>query len=289
MASSLDVTLVLREVELSMLRNSTQPTPTQWRSIVVRSVATLLILALLLFLPAGTIAWLRGWLFLLVFVALMVAAALYLWRVNPAIFAARGKIHEGTERLDRILLGFLLAAVLAIVPLASLDDGRFQWSRMSWWIVGVGYLLLNTGMVITAGAQSVNPFFEPGVRIQTERGHRVVDAGPYAVIRHPGYFGALFLFSGLALSLGSWRALIPAGFVTLLLVIRTAWEDRMLQAKLPGYAAYAQQVRFRLIPGVWQHLRVQLLELETRGLTAQFGHLGHRFHGAAPADRAAQG
>jgi protein-S-isoprenylcysteine O-methyltransferase Ste14 len=236
---------------MSTAGNPTEPRPAQWLSIVTRSVAATLVLALLLFVPAGTIAWTRGWLFLLVFAALMAAAALYMWRVNPENFAARSRIHEGTKACDRILLTFLFLGMLAILPVAALDDGRFHRSLMSWWFVGLGYLLFTAGMVLTAWAQGVNRFFEPGVRIQTERGHHVVDSGPYAIIRHPGYFAACLLFAGLALSLGFWWALVPAGFATLLLVIRTVWEDRTLREELPGYAAYAQRVRFRLLPGVW--------------------------------------
>jgi protein-S-isoprenylcysteine O-methyltransferase Ste14 len=236
---------------MSTARDSTEPSPAQWRSIITRSVATLLILVLFLFVPAGGIRWARGWLFLLVVVILLGAAALYLWRINPEIFAARSRIHPGTKRWDRILLGFLFPAMLAIVPVAALDDGRFHWSRMSWWFVGLGYFLLTIAMAITAWAQAVNRFFEPGVRIQTERGHHVVDTGPYAIIRHPGYFAACLLFPGIALALGSWWALIPAAFAALLIVIRTKWEDRMLHAELDGYAAYAKRVRFRLVPGVW--------------------------------------
>jgi protein-S-isoprenylcysteine O-methyltransferase Ste14 len=220
-------------------------------AIVARSVAALLVLALLLFVPAGSISWTRGWLFLLVLVPQLGVSALYLWRINPEIFAARSRIHPATERWDRILLGFLFPPMLAICPVAALDDGRFQWSRMSWRFVGLGYLLLTTGIVITAWAQGVNRFFEPGVRIQTERGHHVVGTGPYAIIRHPGYFAACLLLAGIALALGSWWALVPVGFVALVLVIRTAWEDRTLQEGLAGYTAYAQRVRFRLIPGVW--------------------------------------
>jgi hypothetical protein len=175
---------------MSTSRNSTEPSPAQWRSIVRRSVATLLILVLLLFVPAGRIRWGRGWFFLLVVVTFLGAAALYLWRINPEIFAARSRIHPGTKRWDRILLGFLFPAMIAIVPVGALDDARFQWSRMSWWFVGLGYLLLITAAAITTWAQAVNRFFEPGVRIQTERGHHVVDTGPYAAIRHPGYLAA---------------------------------------------------------------------------------------------------
>jgi protein-S-isoprenylcysteine O-methyltransferase Ste14 len=219
--------------------------------VVTRLIAALLVLALLLFVPAGSISWTRGWLFLLALVTVFGVSALYLWRINPEIFAARSRIHPGTKRWDRILLGFLFPAMLAILPVAALDDGQFQWSRMSWWFVGLGYLLLTTGTAITAWAQAVNRFFEPGVRIQTERGHHVVDTGPYAIIRHPGYFAACLLFAGIALALGSWWALVPAGFAALLIMIRTEWEDRTLHAELAEYAAYAQRVPFRLIPGVW--------------------------------------
>jgi protein-S-isoprenylcysteine O-methyltransferase Ste14 len=236
---------------MSTAHNSTEPSPAQWRSIIRRSVVALLVLIVLLFVSAGSISWARGWLFLLVLVTVLGVSARYLWRINPEIFAARSRIHPGSKRWDRILLGFLFPAMIAIVPVGALDDARFQWSRMSWWFVGLGYLLLITGTAITTWAQAVNRFFEPGVRIQTERGHHVVDTGPYAIIRHPGYFAACLLFPGIALALGSWWALIPAAFAALLTIIRTEWEDRMLHAKLDGYAAYGKRVRFRLIPGVW--------------------------------------
>lgn len=108
---------------MSTSRNSTEPSPAQRRSIVTRSVAALLILTLLLFIPAGRITWTRGWLFLLVLVTEFGVSALYLWRSNPEIFAARSRIHPGTKRWDRILLGLLLPAMVAIVPVAALDDG----------------------------------------------------------------------------------------------------------------------------------------------------------------------
>ena len=101
-------------------------------------------------------------------------------------------------------------------------------------------------------AESVNKFFEPTVRIQTDRGHKVIDTGPYAIVRHPGYVVGLPALPGHA----PWRwaplwALIPAVLLCLLLVLRTIWEDQTLQAELPGYKEYAQRVRYRLVPGVW--------------------------------------
>jgi protein-S-isoprenylcysteine O-methyltransferase Ste14 len=237
--------------ELNPPGNAVGVNPAQWRSTIRRLAATLVILAVLLFAPAGSITWMRGWLFLLVFTALMGAGILYFWRVNPEMFAVRSRVHPGTKPWDRVLIGFLFLAMLAIPPVAGLDDGQFHWSHISWPVVLLGYVLLIGGMVLIGWAETVNPFFEPGVRIQTERGHRVVDTGPYAIVRHPGYVAASFMFAGFALSLGSRWALIPAGFGSLVLVLRTIWEDRTLHAELPGYAAYARRVRFRLIPGVW--------------------------------------
>lgn len=98
---------------------------------------------------------------------------------------------------------------------------------------------------------SVNKFAEMTVRIQTERGHRVVDTGPYAFVRHPFYVATFPLFGGMPLALGSYRALIPAALAGIALVVRTALEDRVLQNELPGYKEYADRVRYRLIPGVW--------------------------------------
>jgi protein-S-isoprenylcysteine O-methyltransferase Ste14 len=105
-------------------------------------------------------------------------------------------------------------------------------------------------MIVTAWAQTVNRFFEPGVRIQADRGHTVIDAGPYAFVRHPAY-AACLLFVGIALSLGSYWALIPATLSCLVLILRTRWEDRTLRDEPTGYEDYSRRVHYRLIPGVW--------------------------------------
>ena len=110
---------------------------------------------------------------------------------------------------------------------------------------------LGLGMGIVTWAEAVNKFFEPTVRIQKERGHRVIDTGPYAIVRHPGYVGGFFFFIGMAFCLGSLWAMIPAGLTSLALILRTQWEDQMLQAELTGYKEYTQRVRYKLIPGVW--------------------------------------
>ena len=141
--------------------------------------------------------------------------------------------------------------MLAIFPVAALDDGRFHWLPVPWWVCGMGYALFLGSMGIVTWAEAVNKFFEPTVRIQTERGHKVIDTGLYALVRHPGYVGGILFCMGTALGLGSLWALLPAGLASALLILRTQWEDQTLQAELPGYKEYTQRVRYKLIPGVW--------------------------------------
>jgi len=207
--------------------------------------------ALFMFLPAGTWDWTKGWFFIGVFLGTLTVVGVYLWRVNPEVVVARTGVHQGTKPWDKILVQFLLAAVYAVVPVAALDDGRFHWFPVPWWVCGVGYLLFLVGMGILTWAEAVNKFFEVTVRIQTDRGHKVIDTGPYAIVRHPGYVGGILFFVGTALCLGSVWALVPAGLASAVLILRTKWEDQTLQAELPGYTEYTQRVRFKLIPGVW--------------------------------------
>ena len=219
---------------------------------LIRGVGwTLFFMVVLLFLPAGTLAWLRGWLFFLVVVATSVGITVYLRRVNPDVVAARVNRHEGTKSWDRKLLAVFIPAFVSILPVAALDDGRYHWCPLPWWVCGIGYVLLIAGLLGMTWAESVNRHFEPTVRIQTERGHAVVDRGPYAIIRHPGYVSAGLLAVGMALALGSAWALIPAILSCLLLVLRTILEDRTLQNELTGYREYARRVRYRLVPRVW--------------------------------------
>jgi protein-S-isoprenylcysteine O-methyltransferase Ste14 len=233
------------------VNSSRQPEPIDRRRLIASIVGTLLLFLLCLFVPAGTWLWPRGWLFFAVYVAAGVLISFYLRRVNPDVVAARANRHAGTKSWDRWVVGLLIAAIISIIVVAALDDGRLHWSAMPWWICGIGYVPLLAGLAGITWAESVNKFFEPTVRIQTDRGHQVIDAGPYAIVRHPGYVSVLLLIIGMALSLGSYWALIPAAVTYLILVARTVLEDRTLQNELPGYKEYAQRVRYRLVPGVW--------------------------------------
>jgi protein-S-isoprenylcysteine O-methyltransferase Ste14 len=211
--------------------------------------AIFLFLAALMFAPAG-IAWRKGWVFLLVFLGFTLLSCLYLWRTNPEIFIARSKVHAGTKSWDKVLLVPILGCFFAIFAVAGFD-ARYGWSSMPLGLVVLGYALFSFGYVMSDWVYAVNKFAEPSVRIQSDRGQKLVDTGPYAMVRHPLYVASFFLVVGIPLALGSYYALIPVGVGILAIVVRTALEDRVLQNELEGYREYASRVRYRLIPGVW--------------------------------------
>lgn len=227
------------------------PPPMSSGAAIRYAIGLPLALLLLVFLPAGSIGWQPGWVFVAVLVLAFGASAVILARVNPMIYRARSRFQPGTKSWDKALLALMLPAMAAILPIAALDAGRFHWSILPLWAVLLGYGAMLTGIALTGWAQAVNPFFEPGVRIQSERHQRVIDSGPYRFVRHPGYVAAILLFFGMAIALGSLWALVPAVIASMLLVVRTDWEDRLLQAELRGYLEYIRRVRFRLIPGLW--------------------------------------
>jgi protein-S-isoprenylcysteine O-methyltransferase Ste14 len=201
--------------------------------------------------PAGTIEWPRGWWFLAVMLIAMLAAMAYLWRVNPDIFAARSSIKQGTEGWDLVLLPLIIGSLLAVCVVAALDDGRFHLMPFPGWAVWLGYVLFLAGFALMAWAQAVNRHFEPSVRIQTDRAHRVIDTGPYAAIRHPGYAASIPFAAGMALALGSVWALVPVAVLALVLAYRTLREEETLRAELPGYVEYTRRVTYRWVPGIW--------------------------------------
>lgn len=229
----------------------TEPPPMSRTAAISYAIGLPLALLALIFLPVGRLDWTPGWIFILFLFTVYGVAVLVLKRVNPAIFRARNRFQAGTKRWDVILVSLICLGLVAEIPVATLDSGRMSWSAMPISVVILGYILLGAGIALGTWAQAVNRFFEPGVRLQRERGQRVISTGPYAFVRHPGYVSAIMVFAGLALALASWWALIPAAWATALLILRTSWEDALLHAELEGYADYARRVRFRLAPGLW--------------------------------------
>jgi protein-S-isoprenylcysteine O-methyltransferase Ste14 len=212
----------------------------------------IVLLAVSMFLPAGQLGWIEGWVFLVVFTVMMFAAVAYLWRTHPEVVVARSSYHrEGQTAAQDLIFVVVLVLFVGIFAVAALDAARFHWSSVPLWLIVVGYVLFVLGMAGNVWVMSVNKFAEPSVRIQTERSQTVIDTGPYAIVRHPLYTTAFFLLGGIPLALGSFWALVPVAIASLVIIVRTALEDRMLQNELPGYKEYARRVRYRLIPGIW--------------------------------------
>jgi len=206
---------------------------------------------LLLFVAAGRLDWVAGWLFLAIIVITTAASYAYINRVNPGLMAKRARIGKGTKTWDIIWLVAFILLSLAVYLVAALDAGRYGWSEMPFFLWPLGCGVFFFAAFITAWSMGINPFFEKTVRIQSECGHQVIDAGPYRFVRHPGYVGIIGVLVSAPLLLGSWWGLIPSALSVIAIIIRTALEDRTLCEELPGYAEYAARVRFRLFPMIW--------------------------------------
>jgi protein-S-isoprenylcysteine O-methyltransferase Ste14 len=140
---------------------------------------------------------------------------------------------------------------LVTVVVAALDTGRLHWSALSGSTQMLALAVLILAAALQAWAMAVNPFFSSAIRIQTDHNHEPVTSGPYRFIRHPGYLAMIILVPATALVLGSLAALIPAVCYSALILWRTKREDEFLAERLAGYAAYAAQIRYRLVPGFW--------------------------------------
>jgi protein-S-isoprenylcysteine O-methyltransferase Ste14 len=145
------------------------PKPMSRTAAISYAIGFPLALVALVFIPAGRIDWLPGWIFIAVLVGTFGISALLLARLNPVIYRARSRFQPGTEKWDLILLAVMLPAMIIEIPLATLDAGRMGWSDVPLWVVLIGYVLLIGGIAVTTWTQAVNPFFEPGVRIRKER------------------------------------------------------------------------------------------------------------------------
>jgi protein-S-isoprenylcysteine O-methyltransferase Ste14 len=164
----------------------------------------------------------------------------------------RERLRPGGPGRDGGVIQVLKLLILAHLIIAGIDVGRTHWSpRMPQALIATGFALLVLGYALSIWAMLTNRFFSPIVRLQTERGHHLVQTGPYRFIRHPGYAGALLAMLGSPLALGSAWSAAPIVGLALLIRRRAALEDRFLHEQLAGYREYAARVRARLIPGVW--------------------------------------
>jgi len=215
-------------------------------------VVSFLLMALPLFLSAGTIAWPAGWIFLILLHGWLLVGIWLLLKYNPGLLEERINLSQSNQKAwDKVFILLLYSFLFAWLVLMPLDAVRFHWSQMPLLLQVVGAVALVGSFFFISLTFRENSFLSPTVRIQEERGQTVISTGPYHYVRHPMYAGGLLLFLGTPLLLGSWYGLllalifIPAG------AVRAVLEERVLRKELPGYDAYMAQVKYRLIPYVW--------------------------------------
>lgn len=197
--------------------------------------------------------WWEAWVYALVNILGFIISRVLAGRRNPGLLAERARFgqQDDAKEWDKVLsplVGFGGGLITLVAGLDARFGGSADFS-LSVKIAAIAVLL--AGFAIGSYALIENRFFSGVVRIQSERGHHVISSGPYGWVRHPGYTGALLSYLSTSFLLDSWWTFLPVVFLTIALVIRTQLEDRTLQAELEGYAEYAGQVRFRLLPGVW--------------------------------------
>lgn len=219
---------------------------------IIRGLFAKLFMALILFISANRLDWGMAWAYVGVFLAFDLANLLVALRTHPGLLVERSDLQEGTKPWDKVIVR-LAAGYLPIASwlIAGLDD-RFGWSggiSLPTQFIGLAGVIL--GYALIAWAMAANAFFSVSVRIQSERGHKVAAGGPYRIVRHPGYVGAILFNVLTPIMLGSWWAMIPAGLAVVGYIVRTVLEDKTLQEELDGYREYAQETRYRLLPGIW--------------------------------------
>jgi len=220
--------------------------------LVVQSIVWTGVLIALPFAGAGTFAWPEGWAYILIQFSSWTAMTLWLKKNNPELLKVRAELWKRTVKpWDKVILPVLLAGFLGLFAFPGIDAVRYQRWHVPFALKIIGFV----GIVISNGLMfwvlKANPYSSAAVEVQKERGHKVITTGPYRYVRHQMYVGAILMAFSTPLALGSLITIVPVVLLTAVVVVRTHLEDKTLHQELDGYSAYAETVKYRLIPGVW--------------------------------------
>jgi protein-S-isoprenylcysteine O-methyltransferase Ste14 len=221
--------------------------------LVLQIVGVFLAFALALFLPAGTIFWLNGWIFFALSFAFIIATYAWLFKHNPGLLRERMRLFGTSDQpwWDKTLYAVFEALCFAWLVLMSFDAGRFHWSKVPVWLQFVGAIILACSFYLFFLTFRENSYLSPAVHIQEERAQTVVSTGPYHYVRHPMYSAIVIFVMGTPLLLGSWYGFLFGLILIAVIARRAVLEERTLQKELLGYTAYMSQVKYRIIPHVW--------------------------------------
>jgi protein-S-isoprenylcysteine O-methyltransferase Ste14 len=220
-------------------------------SYVIRSsifgIAALLALT---FIPAGTLNYWQGWLYVATWMIVGSAYTAYVATHDPALLRRRTEagVRYEKEPAQKVIISFLYVAFTLLMTLPPLDF-RFGWSRVPWYASVVGDILIAVSFYVFYLVSKVNTYAAANVRV--EEGQTVISTGAYGIVRHPMYSGALFLCVGTPVALGSWWSLLLVPLFVPILYFRIANEEKILRRDLRGYEEYTHKVRYRLVPGIF--------------------------------------
>ncbi|NIS45639.1 MAG: isoprenylcysteine carboxylmethyltransferase family protein [candidate division Zixibacteria bacterium] len=215
-------------------------------SLIFSIIFIVIFLGAVLLLPAGNLYWMNGWIFIGSMVGYLLLIFIYFGIKDPATLERRSKLsQEEGDALHLTILGILFTVMFLIPPF----DYRFGWSQLPDFLAWVGLVLLIISYLIIFFVMRENSYASKGLRIH--EGQKVIDSGPYSIIRHPMYAGFSLMCISIPLTLGSLLAFIPALLFPLILAPRIKREEAMLMRELEGYKEYKEQVQYRMLPGIW--------------------------------------
>jgi protein-S-isoprenylcysteine O-methyltransferase Ste14 len=209
-----------------------------------------LVLALALFIPAGTINYWQAWVFLVVWTVSVLAITLYLMKRDPGLLERRvatGPVAE--QQLSQQIIQALSSLAFIVMFVLPALDHRFAWSSVPLIVVVVGDILVAFGLYSVFLVFKENTYTSAIIAVGAEQ--KIITTGPYAVVRHPMYAGAFIMLFGVPLSLGSWWGLLPVLPMIVVIVVRLLEEEKFLVKNLAGYEEYCNKVKYRIIPFIW--------------------------------------
>jgi protein-S-isoprenylcysteine O-methyltransferase Ste14 len=222
-------------------------------NLLVQTIVWFGFMGAIIFFAAGTIDYAGGWLYLGEMIAASIVLGAHIMRVDPGLLKERLKppVQKDQPLADKLVLIPILLFIFGGMAFMAADAARWHWSIMPPAVQWAGCGLLLVALLFIHWVMRTNSFAAPVVKIQKERGQAVITTGPYAIVRHPMYLGALFYMAATSLVLGSWWGLVTMPFLALLFGIRIGVEEQTLRMGLDGYDDYARRVRWRLVPFIW--------------------------------------
>ena len=220
--------------------------------IALHFVLAFAMMAAAFFLPAGTIFWPEAWCYIVLQMTASGIMTVWLARNDPALLRSRMTLFKPAARgWDRLFMVLVTMLTVPFLLLPGLDAVRYHWSSVPIWLELAGFAGVGWALWLIFRVLQENSFASPLVEVQPERGHRVIESGPYAYVRHPMYSGFIILVFSLPLALGSYWTLLLGVLLAISFIVRIFPEERVLHDELEGYGGYARRVPYRLIPRLW--------------------------------------